>query len=150
MYAEVYSRRENLRFYGMKKSEEGDEEDTYTTLKTFMEHHLGIKSEDFAEIEFQRLHRIGKPKEESCSRPIIARFFQCRDREFVFSKAKSLKGTEYGISDNLLCEIMNRRKAQGKKLSEARKAGKQAYFSRAEPDKLFIDGVLTSLNELLQ
>ena len=35
-----------------------------------------------------------------------------------------------------------RRKAQGKKLSEARKAGKRAYFNCAEPDKLFIDGVL--------
>ena len=37
-------------------------------------------------------------------------------------------------------EIVKRRKAQGKKLSEARKAGRRAYFSRAEQDKLFIDG----------
>ena len=41
----------NLWFYGI--CEEGDQEDTYTTLKAFMEHHLGIKSEEFAEIELQ-------------------------------------------------------------------------------------------------
>ena len=87
LYAEVYSRRENLRFYSI--CEEGDQEDTYTTLETFMEHHLGIKSEEFAQIEFQRLHRIGKPKEDSCPRPIISRFLRYGDREFIFSKAKS-------------------------------------------------------------
>ena len=140
LYAEVYSRRENLRFCGI--CEEGDQEDTHTTLKTFMEQYLGIKSEEIAEIEFQRLHRIGKPKEDSRSKPIIARFLRYGDREFIFSKAKFLKGTEYGISDDVPREIMKRRKAQGKKLYEARKAGKRAYFSRAEPDKLFIDGVL--------
>ena len=122
LYAEVYSRRENLRFYGI--CEEGEQEDTYTTLKTFMEHHLTIKAEVFAEIEFQRLHRVGKPKEDSRLRPIIARFLRYGDREFIFSKAKFLKGTEFGISDDLPHEIVKRRKAQGKKLSEARKAGK--------------------------
>ena len=141
LYAEVYLRHENLRFYGV--CEEGDQEDTLTT---FMKHYLGIKSEEFAEIEFPRLHRIGKPKQDSHPSPIIACFLWYGDREFIFSKAKSLKGTEYGISDNLPCEIMKRRKAQGKKLSEARKAGKRAYFSRAEPDKLFIDGVFCPSN----
>ena len=100
---------------------------------------MGIKSEEIAEIEFQRLHRIGKPKEDSRPRPIITCFLQYGDREF---KANFLKGTEYGISDDLPRKIVKRRKAQGKKLSEARKAGKRAYFSRAEPDELFIDGVL--------
>ena len=64
----------NLWFYGI--CEEGDQEDTFTTLKAFMEHHLRIKSEEFAEIELKRLHRIGKPKEDSRPRPIIARFLR--------------------------------------------------------------------------
>ena len=102
-----------------------DQEDTYTILKTFME--------EFAEIEFQRLHRNGNPKEDSRPRPIIARFLRYGDREFVFSNAKSLKGTEYGIPDDLPREFVK---------SEARKASKRPYFIRAEPDKLFIDGVL--------
>ena len=109
LYKEGYSRRENLWFYGI--CEEGDQEGTYTTLKTFMEHHLGIKSEEFAEIEFQRLYRIAKPKEDSLPRPIIACFLRYGDREFIFSKAKSLKGTEYSISDDLPPEIVERRKA---------------------------------------
>ena len=81
LYAEVYSRRENLRFYGI--CEEGDQEDTYTTLKTFLKHHLGLKSEEFAEIDFQRLHRIGKPKGDSRPRPIIARFLRYGDRVYL-------------------------------------------------------------------
>ena len=99
LYPEVYSRRENLRFYGI--CEEGDQEACTTRLKTFTEHHLGIKWEEFAEIEFQRLHRIGKSKEDSRPSPTIARFLRYGDREFIFSKAKFLKGTEYGISDDL-------------------------------------------------
>ena len=77
----------NVKSYGI--CDEGDQEDTYTTLQTFMEHHLGIKSEEFAQIEFQRLHRIGKPNENSRPRPIISRFLRYGDREFIFSKAKS-------------------------------------------------------------
>ena len=93
LYAEVYSKCENLRFYGI--CEEGEQEDMYTTLKTFMEHHLKIKAEDFVEIEFQRLHSMGKPKEDSCPRPIIARFLWYGDREFIFSTAKFLKGNKF-------------------------------------------------------
>ena len=36
---------------------------------------------------------------------------------------------------------MRQEMGQGKKLFEARKAGKLAYFSSVELDKLFIDGV---------
>ena len=97
--------RENLRFYGI--CEEGDQEACTTRLKTFTEHHLGIKWEEFAEIEFQRLHRIGKSKEDSRPSPTIARFLRYGDREFIFSKAKFLKGTEYGISDDLTAKSWN-------------------------------------------
>ena len=60
----------------------------------------------------------------------------------IFSKANKLKDTEYRISADLPKEIVYRRKLQSKKLVEARKAGKIAFFSRAEPDKLFVDGVV--------
>jgi len=39
-------------------------------------------------------------------------------------------------------EIVDRRKKLLPKFFAAKKAGKPAYFSQAEPDKLFIDGRL--------
>ena len=53
--------------------------------------------------------------------------------------------TEYRTSADLPKEIVYRRKLQSKKLVEAKKVGKIAFFSRAEPDKPFIDGVLNPI-----
>lgn len=139
LYAEVYSRRENLRFYGI--DEHGEGEDSTAVLRAFLEQKLGVKSDG---IEFQRVHRIGKPKGDG-PRPVIARFLRYRDRELVFSKVKVLKDSGFGLSADFPHEIVRRRKLQGKKLYDARKEGKSAYFSRTEPDKLYIDKVLSPL-----
>ena len=140
LYAEVYSRRENLRFFGI--DENSEREDSREVLQSFLERELKVKAED---IEFQRVHRVGKTNEDGHPRPIIARFLRYSDRESIFSKAKALKGTGFGISADLPREIVRRRKLQGKKLRDARKDGKLAYFSRVEPDKLYIDRVLNPL-----
>ena len=107
---------------------------------------------DTSNIEFQRVHRVGKVNDDERPRPIIARFLRSSlfalrygDREFIFSKARALKDSGYGISAELPREIVRRRKDQGKKLSDARKDGKRTFFSRTEPDKLYIDGVLIPL-----
>ena len=118
LYAEVYSRRENLRFYGI--SEEGEHENTLGLLKAFLENQLKV---DASGIEFQRVHRVGKINEDGRPRPIIARFLRYGDREIIFSKAKSLKNTGFGMSPDLPREIVRRRKLQEKKMNEARKAG---------------------------
>ena len=88
---------------------------------------------------------MGKVNDDGRPRPIIARFIRYCDREFIFSKARDLKEAGYGISADLPREIVRRRKELGKKLSDARKDGKRAYFSRAEPDKLYVDGELIAL-----
>ena len=64
LYAEVYQRRENLRFYGI---EEEEEENSLNVLKSFLEQQCGVQRE----IEFQRVHRIGKPYEDGSPRAII-------------------------------------------------------------------------------
>ena len=140
LYAEVYQRRENLRFYGI--GEEEEDGDCRNVLKSFLEQQCRVQPDG---IEFQRVHRIGKPHEDGSPRAIIARFLRYSDRELVFSKTKLLKDSGYRISADLPKEIVNRRKLQSKKLVDARKAGKIAFFSRAEPDKLFIDGELNPL-----
>lgn len=88
---------------------------------------------------------MGKTNEYGRSRAIIARYLRYQDREFIFSKTSFLKDSQFCISADLPKEIVKRRGEQSKKLLEARKSGKLAYFSRAEPDKLYIDGNLVPL-----
>ena len=142
LYMGVYQRRENLRFYGIEEDPEGAE-DTRQVLIDFLQSELGI--EDASDIEFQRVHRIG-PFNQQASKPrqIIARFLRYPDRERVMSNARILKGKHFGISADLPKEIVDRRKKLLPKFFAAKKAGKVAYFRRAEPDKLFIDGRLFS------
>ena len=137
-----YQRRENLRFYGIEEDPEGAE-DTQHVLVKFMQSELGI--DDASDIEFQRVHRIGTFNPEATKpRQIIARFLRYPDRERVLSNARKLKGKNFGIAADFPKEIVDRRKVLLPKFFAAKKAGKSAYFSRAEPDKLFIDGRLIS------
>ena len=128
-----------MRFYGIEETD--GNENSLKVLQSFLERQCGIEPG----IEFQCVHRIGNPRRDGSPRAIIARFLRYGDRELIFSNAKKLKDTEYRISADLPKEIVQRRKLQSKKLVEARKAGKTAFFGRAEPDKLFIDGVLNSI-----
>ena len=126
LYAEVYQRRENLRFYGI---EETEDENSLSVLQSFLEQQCGVEP---AAIEFQRVNRIGKPHRDGSPRAIIARFLRYGDRELIFSKVNKLKNIEYRISADLTREIVYRRKLQSTKLVEARKVGKIA-FSGADP-----------------
>ena len=141
MHAEVYQRRENLRFYGIEEKTGGNE-DIHSILQNFFMRVLKIQPEEVQKIDFQRVHRVGKTNEDGRPRAIIARFLRYQDREFIFSKMSLLKDSQFGISAYLPREIVKRRKEQFKQLIEARKSGKLALFSRAEPDKLYIDRVL--------
>ena len=139
LYMEVYQRRENLRFFRIK--EESDiEEDVREVLVGFLKTELGMENAD--QIEFQRVHRVGKRVSSNGKpRQIIARFLKYPQREEVMSNARKLKGKNFGISPDLPSEILERRKKKMKQFKQAKKDGKTAFFSRAEPDKLFIDGV---------
>ena len=57
------------------------------------------------------------------------------------SNARKLKGKNFGISPDLPIEILKRREKKMKQFKQAKKDGNTAFFSKAEPDKLFIDGV---------
>ena len=94
------------------------------------------------DIEFQRVHRLGKRSDKKGKpRVIIARFLRYTDREAVFSLRASLdKESEVGIGPDLPKDVVDMRKPLIPRMLEARKQGKHAAFSRAEPYKLFIDG----------
>ena len=146
LYLEAYSRRENLRFEGIEEWPPHQEdviwkEDTRSPLVYFFENVLGI--EDAKDIEFQRIHRIGKPSQEGNSRAIIARLLRYSDRERVLRCGKKLKNTQYKMYEDIPRELQALRKPQIEKLKQARKEGRKAYFSKSEPDKLYIDGKYT-------
>ena len=138
LYQEVYNRRENLRFFGLPESTESTIEDSSEVLYRFLERDLDI--EGARSIEFQRVHRLGR-KKAGTSRPIIARFLRYPDRERVFKAALEAQD-EIGVKvyADLPKEIQENRKKQWPRLKRAREEGKIAYFSRKEPDKLFIEG----------
>ena len=96
LYLEAYSRRENLKFEEIPEvvqhnTTSNRSEDTECVLVDFLENVLGI--EDAKSIEFQRVHRLGKPKNGSGNggRSIIARFLRFFDRERVFKQGRRLK-----------------------------------------------------------
>ena len=147
LYLEAYSRRENLKFEGIPEFSElsgqqnvTSKEDTKEVLVNFMENLLGI--EDAKDTEFQRVHRIGKPKTDNgnSSRIIIARFLRFSDRERVFKCGRKLKDTDYKMYEDIPKELHDMRKAQMNKLKKARQEGKRANFSKSKPYKLYIDG----------
>ena len=151
LYMETYSRRENIKFIGIDEdfvtsqrdaasnSHQQQGENTKEIVYNFMEKELKIKnSRD--KIEFQRIHRLGKPN-SSKSRPIIARFLRFSDKELVMDHArKNLHGKKFSVFDDIPKPLYEERKKQFKKLKEAREKGHTAYFSKAHPDKLFING----------
>ena len=115
-------------------------EDTRQVLVDFMQSGLGI--EDAQNIEFQRVHRMGKPKliEGNSCRMIIARFLRFPDRERVLKRGRKLKDTSYKMYEDIPRELQDLRKLQMKRLKKAREEGKRANFSKSQPDKLYIDG----------
>lgn len=57
LYQDVYSRRENLRFFNIPETTDTTEENAKELIYRFMERELEV--ENARDIEFQRVHRIG-------------------------------------------------------------------------------------------
>ena len=137
LYQEVHNRRENLRFFGVPESTTGVQ-NTFSVLHNFLKEELNLENAE--NIEFQRAHRIGK-KKPGQTRPVIVRFLKFPEREMVFRRARELEGeTDVKVYSDLPKEISERRKKQWPRLKKAREEGKIAFFSKPEPDQLFIDG----------
>ena len=127
LYQDVYTRRENLRFFNIPESTDTTEENAKELIYRFMERELEV--ENARDIEFQRVHRIGAKKPES-PRPIIARFLRFPDREKVFKRALELKDE---IDVKLYADLPKGNTGAEKKIMatpEAREGGRQDSFFR--------------------
>ena len=143
LYQEAYSRRENLRFFGIPEDGNGDE-NTRELLYKFFSDELNIDNSN--SIDFQRVHRLGR-KKSGQPRPIIARFLRFPDREMVFKNVRELgEDTDVKLYPDYPDEIRERRRKQWPRMKKAREEGKTAYFSKAQPDRLYIDGELVVFN----
>ena len=141
LYQEVYSRRENLRLFGLSEEGQGSE-NTCEVVYKFLENELEL--EDARNIEFQRVHRLGK-KKAGQSRPIIVRFLRFPEHELVFRNVRDLaEESDVKAYVDFPKEIRDRRKKLWPKLKQAREDGKVAFFDKREPDKLYINGILST------
>ena len=143
LYLEAYSRRENLKFAGIPENvPEGQQmENTKELVYEFLEKELKIANPR-DRIEFQRIHRLGRPSVKG-PRLIIASFLRFSDREEVLSQARAnpgLKENDLYVFDDLPKELYDLRKKQIEKLKQAKRNGFSARFSKMQPDKLFVNG----------
>jgi len=140
---ECHSRRDNLKFFGVKEGERESNSDTETALREFMRTKLKIPPNDVKEIHFDRVHRISthtRDGRNSGSRPIIVRLSAYQDKNFIKSFIKNLpKGTNIGISDDFPKEVDEIRRKLYPVLKAAKREKKEAYF---KVEKLFINGSL--------
>ena len=91
--------------------------------------------ENARDIEFQRIHRLGK-KRTGYPRPIIARFLRFPEREFIFKSARDLRDeSEVKVFADFPQQIRERRKKQWPIMRKAREEGKAAYFDRKQGKK---------------
>ena len=160
LYMETYSRRENLKFFGVPENsectmEEGSQqgvafENTREVMHKFLEEKLKIEGPR-EKIDLQRIHRLGKPNSLK-PHPIIARFLRYSIRELVMdSTRKHLKGhQDFHVFEDILKDLYELRKQQMKKFKEARERGHKGYFSKANSDKLFVNGKYVAPDQPLQ
>jgi len=95
-------------------------ENTKAVLTEFLERVLGIK--DAQSIEYQRVHRMGKPRKENEKERIIT----ARDRERVLKCGWNSRTQDTRCMKTSQREIHEMRKLQMEKLKNARD-GKHAY-----------------------
>ena len=156
LYLETYSRRENLKCVGIPEkitsndnisdAREGSSENTAAVIYKFTADELSM-AEPQKRIEFQRIHRLGKPNRKS-PRPILARFLRYSDRQEVLELARcKLKGTNYAVYEDIPKEFYDLRKAQMSKFKEAKRRGLKAIFSKAQPHRLYISGKYIPAND---
>ena len=146
LYLEAYSRRENIKFENIPE-DFTDKEDTEMVLRSFLETDLGYH--DASNIEIQRVHHLGKRKEEK-PRPILARLLRYKDCEKLLSLGHRLKGTDFRMYQDLPFEIVERRRAQMDTFKKAKRNNVPVAFSKAQPDKLFIKGKLWPVGKPLE
>ena len=100
-HAEDHSRRDNLLFFGIEESETFESSgECETKIRQTM---ADLHQEGDYEVEFDRVHRLGKKKTDSqtgkvITRPIIAKFTQHKDKELILERIRALGKAQKGLT----------------------------------------------------
>lgn len=123
---EAHSRRWNLRSKGMKeKMNENIREDVIDLLKKVAPRMAG-RMDGIVDV----VHRVGK-KEEKWTRSVIIRFVKRKDRDDIWDLTKNsavCKEARVVFTEDLSEAVKQAREVLWRRIDEARKAGKRAYF----------------------
>ena len=101
LYLEAYSRRENIKFNKIKESSmhPNESDNTEKVLRFFLEKQLGYHNA--RTVKIQRVHRLGKKREDGGARPIRARFLRFKDCKEILVLGSRLKGTNFQMFRDL-------------------------------------------------
>ena len=119
---EAHTRRDNLRFFNIPDKVMENTEDT---LCRFIYEKLKLDPRD---IDFSIVHRLG-PYKPGQSRCILARFVRRKDIQRIKAACVNLRGTKFGVSDDLPSEW-----------AAARKQAYPRYVKPAKEEKKKIRG----------
>lgn len=97
---EQYSRRNNLRIFGVKE-EEGEKTDE---LVKQVGAQLGLNISQF---QIDRSHRVGRRGTGDKPRPILVKFYGYGPRHEMFTSKKKLKGTKVTIREDLTSQRLD-------------------------------------------
>jgi hypothetical protein len=98
---EMYSRRNNIRVYGI---EESTGEDTTSLFLNMARKKLGINF--LSDRDICRSHRLGRPQPDQRPRPIIVKLLRHSDKESLIKARRSLAGTGIVMREDLTRERM--------------------------------------------
>lgn len=129
-HLDAMTRRENLRFFNIP---DHVSENTEDTLRRFITEKLML---DARQLDFSIVHRLG-PYNPGQPRCILARFVRRRDINKVRAACSHLRGTKFGVAEDLPSEwAAVRRRAHHRYVKPAKENNKKI---RWRGDRLFID-----------
>jgi hypothetical protein len=131
------SMRNNLIFTQIEESNSETNEQTEKKLRDFLVDKMKLQDDRVAEIQFDRVHRMGKPG--NGPRQIIAKFSVSKDKELVKQNGKELKSTSHSVFEQFPEEINIVRR---KLVPIMKQAIKDGHKARLVVNKLYIDGKL--------
>ena len=121
-YMDDQSRRNNLRFTGVKEEPGETWEKCQEKLSAILIDKLGMDP------SFERVHRIGRLGEK-VPRDLVAKFTRFSEREAVMRNRRKMKGTNIFINEDLCPASIAVRMKQMPAYHQARKDGKLAFFN---------------------
>ena len=150
LYLGAYSRLENIKFNKIKESSmhPNESENTEEVLRFFLEKQLGYHNA--RSVEIQRVHRLGKKREDGGARPILARFLRFKDCEEILALGSCLKGTNFQMYRDLPQELVTRRSKQMDTFKKAKRNNIPVSFSKSQPDKLYVRLKLWPVGQVLE